>query len=44
MPEITVSQDLYDQIEAESDDGEMEATLWEMVGTYRRRNNPEAAQ
>jgi hypothetical protein len=42
MPEISVSNDLYRQIESATDD-DMEATLWEMVGSYRRQNNPEAA-
>lgn len=42
MPEISVSQDLYRQLETEADD-DIETALWEMVGTYRRQNNPEAA-
>jgi hypothetical protein len=42
MPQIQVSEDLYEQIRAESSEEEMEETLWEMVGTYRRRTNPEA--
>ncbi|WP_197428486.1 hypothetical protein [Halapricum sp. CBA1109] len=42
MPQIGVSDDLYEQIRAESAGEEMEATLWEMVGSYRRQNNPEA--
>lgn len=42
MPEISVSNDLYRQIESATDD-DMEATLWEMVGNYRREHNPEAA-
>lgn len=42
MPEITVSHDLYQQIDAEAPDKDVEETLWEMVGTYRRANNPES--
>lgn len=42
MPEITVSQELYSQIEAESSDGDVDDALWKMVGTYRRANNPES--
>ena len=42
MPQITVSEDLYSQIEAESADEDMTETLWKMVGNYRRLNNPEA--
>lgn len=41
MPEITVSEDLYRQIETESDE-DIDKTLWKMVGEYRRANNPEA--
>gem|GEM_PF-415439 len=42
MPEITVSDDLYRQLEAESRDTDVTDTLWEMVGSYRRANNPES--
>jgi hypothetical protein len=42
MPEITVSEELYSQIEAESSDEDVDKALWRMVGTYRRANNPEA--
>mgnify|MGYP000112020369 FL=1 len=42
MPEITVSEDLYRQIETESSDEDVDKTLWKMVGAYRRANNPEA--
>ncbi|MFB6293149.1 MAG: hypothetical protein ABEH60_02670 [Halonotius sp.] len=42
MPEITVSDDLYRQLEAESRDKDMSDILWEMVGSYRRANNPES--
>jgi hypothetical protein len=42
MPEITVSEELYNQIAAESSADDMEEGLWKMVGNYRRANNPEA--
>lgn len=42
VPEITVSEELYNQIEAESAGGDINETLWKMVGNYRRQNNPEA--
>ena len=42
MPELTVSEELYRQIEAEATDGNVDQALWKMVGTYRRQNNPEA--
>lgn len=42
MPEITVSDQLYRQIQAEATDGNVDQALWKMVGTYRRANNPEA--
>ena len=42
MPEISVSENLYRQLESESEDGDVETALWEMVGSYRRQNNPEA--
>jgi hypothetical protein len=42
MPQITVSDDLYRQLEAESLDTEINDTLWKMVGSYRRANNPES--
>ena len=42
MPQITVSDDLYRQLEAESLDTEISETLWKMVGSYRRANNPES--
>ena len=43
MPELTVSNDLYRQIESEATDRDIEETLWEMVGTYRRQHNPESS-
>jgi hypothetical protein len=42
MPEITVSEELYRQIRAESDENDIDEALWRMVGSYRRANNPEA--
>ncbi|MFB6140378.1 MAG: hypothetical protein ABEJ26_08090 [Halosimplex sp.] len=42
MPDITVSEDLYRQIQTESVDGDVDKTLWKMVGAYRRANNPES--
>jgi hypothetical protein len=41
MPEITVSEELYRQIQSEAD-GDLDRALWKMVGTYRRQNNPQA--
>jgi hypothetical protein len=42
MPEITVSDQLYRQIQAEATDGNVDQALWKMVGTYRRQNNAQA--
>jgi len=42
MPQITVDDDLYRQLEAESTDNDISETLWKMVGSYRRANNPGA--
>lgn len=42
MPEITVSEELYRQLRTESTDEEIDRTLWKMVGTYRRQNNPQS--
>lgn len=42
MPDLTVSEELYRQIRAESADGDVDRALWRMVGAYRRANNPEA--
>jgi len=39
MPEITVSDSLYSQLE-ESADGDMETALWEMVYLHRRGDDP----
>lgn len=39
MPEITVSDSLYDQLEQTTED-DLEAALWEMVYLHRRGNDP----
>jgi len=40
MPEIQVSDSLYDKLEEASQDGEMDDALWEMVYLFERGNNP----
>lgn len=42
MPKITISDDLYRQLKSESTETDISDTLWKMVGTYRRANNPES--
>jgi hypothetical protein len=42
MPDITISEELYRQLEAESEGGNIEESLWKMVALYRRSHNPEA--
>ncbi|WP_169330965.1 hypothetical protein [Haloferax mediterranei] len=42
MPEITISEELYRQLQAESSGGDIETSLWRMVAVYRRLNHPEA--
>ena len=42
MPEITISEELYAQIEDESSTDDLEETLWTMLGSYRRMHNPQA--
>lgn len=42
MEELTISDELYRQLEAETEDEEIEDTIWEMVGMYRRARNPES--
>ncbi|MGB9930324.1 hypothetical protein [Haloarcula amylolytica] len=42
MPRIEVSENLYRQIESETGNDDLNDTLWKMVGSYRRTNNPEA--
>lgn len=44
MPSIEVSENLYRQLESEANGERLDDTLWKMVGSYRRRNNPEADQ
>ncbi|GAA0670674.1 phosphohydrolase [Natronoarchaeum mannanilyticum] len=40
MPEITVSDSLYQQIEDAADGGEVEDAMWEMVYLLQRTNDP----
>ena len=40
MPEITVSDSLYKQIEEAADGEELEDTMWEMVYLVQRANDP----
>ncbi|MFC6864863.1 MULTISPECIES: hypothetical protein [Haloarcula] len=40
MPEITVSDGLYRQLEAASLGKSQEETLWAMVYQFNRRNSP----
>ncbi|MBX0322311.1 hypothetical protein EGH21_04595 [Halomicroarcula sp. F13] len=42
MPRIEVSENLYRQLEDEADGETIDDTLWKMVGTYRRKHNPES--
>jgi len=42
MPRIEVSENLYRQLEDEANGDDLDDTLWKMVGTYRRKNNPES--
>jgi len=42
MPRIEVSENLYRQLEEEANGETIDTTLWKMVGTYRRKHNPEA--
>lgn len=42
MPELNISEELYRQLEAEADEGDIEEALWQMIGMYRRAHNPEA--
>ena len=42
MPEITVSEELYSQLEDESSTDDMEETLWKMLGSYGREHNPQS--
>lgn len=42
MPELTISEDLYEQLEKEADGEDIEEVLWEMTAAYRRENNTES--
>jgi len=42
MPRIEVSENLYRQLEDEANGERLDDTLWKMIGTYRRKNNPES--
>jgi hypothetical protein len=42
MPQIDVPESLYRQLENEANGDAIDDTLWKMVGTYRRKNNPES--
>lgn len=42
MPEISVSEELYGQLEAASSADDIEETLWKMLGEYRRENTPQS--
>jgi hypothetical protein len=40
MPQITVSDDLYRQLKAESPDKDIDDTLWTLVWSSRSENDP----
>ncbi|PSP95778.1 phosphohydrolase [Halobacteriales archaeon QS_4_62_28] len=40
MPQISVSDTLYRQLEEATDDCDTEDAMWEMVYLYNRGNNP----
>ncbi|WP_299262728.1 hypothetical protein [Halorientalis sp.] len=42
MPRIELSENLYRQLEAEANGEGLDDALWKMVGTYRRKHNPES--
>jgi hypothetical protein len=42
IPGITISDDRYDQLEAESEGDDKEETLWEIIRMYRQTNNTES--
>ncbi len=42
MPEITVSEELYRQLENASSTDDIEETLWKMLGSHQRENDPQA--
>ncbi|WP_372911097.1 hypothetical protein [Salinigranum sp.] len=44
MPELTISDELYTQLETEAEDGDFEGAIWKMVAMYRRSHNPQASR
>ncbi|KYH25222.1 hypothetical protein HAPAU_28070 [Halalkalicoccus paucihalophilus] len=40
MPEITVSDSLYRQLESACDENDFESALWEMTYLFQRGNDP----
>lgn len=40
MPEITVSDSLYRQLENAAEDEDVESALWEMTYLFQRGNDP----
>jgi hypothetical protein len=40
MPEITVSDSLYRQLQDASADRDLDEAMWEMVYRFQRGNNP----
>lgn len=40
MPEITVSDSLYRQLEAAAVDQDIDEAMWKMVAYYQRGNTP----
>jgi hypothetical protein len=40
MPEITVSEDLYRQLENAAGGDDLDHTMWRMVYSYQRGNSP----
>jgi hypothetical protein len=40
MPEITVSDSLYRQLENAAENGDVESALWEMNYLFQRGNDP----
>ena len=40
MPEISVSDSLYRQLEEAADGGDTEEAMWQMLHLFQRGNNP----
>lgn len=40
MPEISVSDSLYRQLESATEDDDVETALWEMTYLFKRNNDP----